>query len=511
MELGSETVTIGRAEANTYTLPDTKVSSHHVRLVFENDEWRIQDIGSLNGTFVNSHRITDAVLAHGDRVLIGSTVLRFESTNAPPLHIDEPSIEEAASGVFVRSVTVDDPSSSSWRVRRTGTDTAQIDRDTRASLAESKLALIQLVSEQLVHVVDSADPMDEIMRIVVEQVGADRGFLCLLDSQGRPKPISYQGFGPGEEVRMSRTILQRVLSERSGVLLKNTNAPDAILESLADKRVTSALCAPLWIGDKIIGLLSLESTNFGRAFNEDDLDLLLVIAHQAALGIERARLAEKAEHERRARAHLGQYLDDKVAALVCREGADELMAPKEQVVTVLFCDLVSFTKMSEGLAPEALVDFIRDFLTIMTECIFSEGGTIDKYMGDAVMALFGAPIPDEESAEHAIRVALAMRDQVRSMRIPVPGKGQLRVRIGINTGPLVVGNIGSARRLEYTAIGDTVNVAARLETFARPNEICVDEVTYKRAADKFYFQELGEIDVKNREQSVIVYKVIGEK
>src|SRR5205085_1119461 len=118
----------------------------------------------------------------------------------------------------------------------------------------------------------------------------------------------------------------------------------------------------------------------------------------------------------------------------------------ERVVTVLFSDIVSFTKISEGLEPAQVGGFIREYLTAMTEIIFAHGGTIDKYIGDAVMALFGAPVPSNDSATSAIRAALEMRERIR--HLPAPGKGAqpLRVRFGINTGLVVVGNFGSARR-----------------------------------------------------------------
>ena len=171
-------------------------------------------------------------------------------------------------------------------------------------------------------------------------------------------------------------------------------------------------------------------------------------------------------------------------------------------MTVMFCDIVSFTKMSEGLSPGELAAFIQDHLTSMTEILFAHNGTVDKYIGDAVMALFGAPVSDARAAEFAIQAAFAMRKHAALQPEP-----SVRLRFGIATGPAIVGNIGSAQRREYTALGDTVNVASRLESFARPNEVIIDEQTAHNLASKFRLHGMGEIDVRNRSEPVRIYQV----
>ena len=140
----------------------------------------------------------------------------------------------------------------------------------------------------------------------------------------------------------------------------------------------------------------------------------------------------------------------------------------------------------------------------MTEIIFAHGGTIDKYIGDAVMALFGAPVPADDSPAAAL--ARPWKCAMRMREIQPPGKhvAAVRARFGINTGLVVVGNFGSARRTEYTALGDAVNVASRLQTFARPNEICIDEETYAKTGGAFVVEEIGTVDVKNRAQPIAV-------
>jgi len=354
------------------------------------------------------------------------------------------------------------------------------------------------------------------MSIVIDQAKADRGILCLLDDNRQPVPIATRGLGEDEQVRFSRSVLKKLLEERAGVVigqsdLSKSTSGENMLRSLVEMRVYSTMCVPLWTGDNIIGILSLDSTTPGKFFSPEDLELLLAVAHQAAIGIERGRLSQMFESERQVRAYLSKYLDNRIVEHISHHKAgDDPLAPAEKVVTVLFSDIVSFTKMSEGMQPAELANFVKEYLTVMTEIIFKHGGTIDKYIGDAVMALFGAPVPSEDSCAQAIRAAIEMRERIKDFQIP--GKADaLRVRFGINTGLVVVGNIGSSRRMEYTALGDAVNVASRLQTFARPNEICIDEVTQARTSGQFAVEEIGTIDVKNRAQGIAVFKVLRAK
>jgi adenylate cyclase len=570
--LGSEAVTIGRGPGNKVILKDLAASSKHAQIVKDGDGWLVEDRGSLNKTFVNGTEIQKVKLAPGDKILIGATELTFEEASAPALEKTHPVIKgapvkdlaahgSAGSGYassFLQSIVAEEPDDSGHHhvnpllqslviddkaeqeeqgskfafLRADGgsieedvrtmmfatqlqapspTGSAMLPKKPGETVAEIKLRLIQRVGDKLVRIFDPKQLMDEIMSIVIESTGADRGILCLLDEKNQPVPIATHGLEE-QTVRISRTVLKRVTEERSGVLINQTGSTSNIYHSLAEMQVHSTLCVPLWTGDRIIGLLSLDSTRPDRTFTQQDLDVLLAIAHQAALGIERGRLSQLVESERQVRSYLSKYLDNRIVEKITQRGdGEDPLAPAERIVTVLFSDIVSFTKMSEGLEPGQVGTFIREYLTAMTEIIFAHGGTIDKYIGDAVMALFGAPVPADDSVTSAIRAALDMRDRVREFKLPGGRTESLRVRFGINTGLVVVGNFGSARRTEYTAIGDAVNVASRLQTFARPNEICIDEETYAKTGGAFVVEEIGTVDVKNRAQPIAVFKVLRAK
>ena len=511
-------VEIGRGETATVRLADNTSSKRHARLMRDAVGWRLVDLGSRNGTFVNGARIREVPLQPGERFQIGSTVITLEDRpGARRLCINDEEDEQGSdSGSnILTSICVD---SGSWDHESAASGVRLAPRNfgmtalaaTGESLAEKKLHLIRLVNEKILEILDTHQLMEEILTLVVEQTRAHRGYLCMLDDHGEPIPIAALGLAPGEDLRVSRTMLRRLLDQKSGVLIKEVRADGEGMHTLAAMAVASTMYAPLWTSNRIIGFLSVDSLDVEHSFTENDLDLLLTVAHQAAVGIERGRLAQQAAQAERDRAYLSKYLDDKIVKQMASasEGEDAL-APKEMEVTVLFTDIVSFTKMSEGLPPSELAAFVRAYRTAMTEIIFHHGGTIDKYIGDAVMALFGAPVPAPSAATSAVRAALAMRKHLQTMRPPRANMGPLKVRFGINTGQAVVGNIGAARRVEYTAIGDAVNVASRLQTFARPNEICIDDLTYARVGDLFQFEEIGNIDVKNRSAPIRVYKVLG--
>ncbi|HEY2881860.1 MAG TPA: adenylate/guanylate cyclase domain-containing protein [Pirellulales bacterium] len=561
-ELEGPAITIGRGPGNQIILRDLAASSRHAQIVKSGDDWQIEDRGSLNKTFLNGVEVQASKLKSGDRILIGATELLFEMAPAPAIADTVPAVKGPSSPGYassflqsvagdhdqyagemlhpmMQSLVIDDESeedsASNFSFLRA--DGGSVEHDVRTmmfatqlkppsstgsaisalkpgeTVAEIKLRLIQRVGDKLVRIFDPKQLMDEIMSIVIESSGADRGVLCLMDDQQLPVPFASHGLGAGEQVRLSRTVLKRVFAERSGVLINQGGGSGSnIYRSLAEMKVHSTLCVPLWTGDKIIGLLSLDSVREERTFTQQDLDVLLAIAHQAAIGIERGRMSQAIESERQMRSYLSKYLDNRIVERISQrsDGVDPL-APAERVVTVLFSDIVSFTKISEGLKPAQVGEFLREYLTAMTEIIFAHGGTIDKYIGDAVMALFGAPVPSKDSATSAIRAALEMRERIRKFAPPGMGDQPLRVRFGINTGLVVVGNFGSARRTEYTAIGDAVNVASRLQTFARPNEICIDEETYAKTDGAFVVEEIGTVDVKNRAQPIAVFKVLRAK
>jgi adenylate cyclase len=204
---------------------------------------------------------------------------------------------------------------------------------------------------------------------------------------------------------------------------------------------------------------------------------------------------------------------------VAREVVDEILKAPETLVlkgerrevTVLFCDIRGFTPMAERLPPEEVVTLLNEFYELMIDTTFKHEGTLDKFLGDAVMAIFGAPIQHEDHALRAIRTAVAMQTRVAelSRRRQAKGKDPIAVGIGISAGEVVAGTVGTEERMEYTVIGDSVNLAARLEQNAKPGQILISHRTYRKVEDLVDARPLGTSKVKGKEEEVSVYEVRG--
>jgi adenylate cyclase len=210
-----------------------------------------------------------------------------------------------------------------------------------------------------------------------------------------------------------------------------------------------------------------------------------------------------------------QYVSPEVVEQIVQDPKALRFGGESRELTVLFSDIRDFTTYTEHHDAQEVVQMLREYLTRMTDCVLKERGTLDKYIGDAVMAIFGAPIPYGDHAERACRTALAMLDEMESLRAKwrAEGKEPFRFGIGINTGEMVVGNLGSEQLFDYTVIGDGVNLGARLESlnkdYLTSKPIIISEATYEAARHVIDARALGEVKVKGKTRPVVVYELLG--
>jgi adenylate cyclase len=268
---------------------------------------------------------------------------------------------------------------------------------------------------------------------------------------------------------------------------------------------------PVWADNRILGMLVLDR-GFVDPFTADDLELTTVVGYQAALAIERARfLARTLGSEEQRRRLLRQFSPEVAALLLAQEQADHdpLDAQARDGVTVLFADVQGFAGLADRLPPPELAALLRDHFRSMTESVFEEGGTLDKFVGDGVMAVFGAPLPAPDGAARALRCAWRMLSRVEEANRALPADRRFSIRVGVNTGRVIAGSFGSPDRQEFTVLGDTVSVAARLESMAAPGTIYVGRETAEEAAGAFAFQELGRRVLRGRSAPVDVLQVTG--
>lgn len=205
-----------------------------------------------------------------------------------------------------------------------------------------------------------------------------------------------------------------------------------------------------------------------------------------------------------------------VGEVLTRSSLDELLLHGEsRIVTVLMSDIRNFTELAGRLDPRDVVKLLNDYFACMTDCVKRHNGSVNKFIGDGLMALFGAPVSYLENQENAVLCAIEMVEQLKALNDRYADEigTRLEIGIGINTGEVVVGNIGSEERVEYTAIGDTVNLAARIEqlTKQRPNSIFISESTLRAVRDLVQVQERGEFAVKGKAEKIPVFEVMARK
>lgn len=238
---------------------------------------------------------------------------------------------------------------------------------------------------------------------------------------------------------------------------------------------------------------------------------LLIVSCIVVVGF---HYVEELFERRRVTDIFGRYVAPEVVNQILRNGEEGLkLGGTRRELTVLFVDIRGFTPLSERAEPEEIVEILNEYLDLAANCIFKFDGTLDKFIGDAAMAIFNAPLLLEDHPMRAVEAAWAMKEGSADLERKLIERFGFGVKfgLGIHTGPAVFGNIGSKSRMDYTAIGDTVNTAARLESNAKPGQIVISEAVYTYVKDRIHANGLGEIKVKGKEQGITIYELEGIK
>ncbi|MGH9321986.1 MAG: adenylate/guanylate cyclase domain-containing protein [Vicinamibacteria bacterium] len=517
-----EGVVLGRSPECDVVIKDFGVSRRHAEVMIDRDQCRLVDLKSKNGTQVNGVRVLEVILNDGDQILLGKFLLRFRKTLEEQVVLDEekPMLEEA--GTVIRSVGelskyfLEDKQVTEPQKRRELT--AARGRVPEAPPVETELAKINRVLRSLSELAKgliSAQPEEvpgRVMDAVFEHIPADRGFLMLIDEEGNLKPrVVHHRHGDDEKITISKTIADRVVQDRVAILTSDAQVDPrfATGDSIRFHGIRSAMCAPLWQGDDVIGIIHVDSPMQTKTFTPDDLELLSALSNYAAVAIQQASLNKKIQQEKVARERLEKYFSPSIATRILSEGEKEA---QELESTVLFADIVGFTRLAEKMDPPAVARLLNEYFSRMSEPIFEYDGTLDKFIGDCIMAVFGAPYPQTDHAVRAVRVALEMRQRLNELNAERGSPASISMRMGINSGPVVSGPIGSVKRKEITVLGDTVNIASRIETMvAESGQIVIGERTYELVKDQIEARDLGTVALKGRKESVRVYEVLSEK
>lgn len=440
--LDSDLVTLGRSspgqQVDLDLAPDDRVSRLHARITYENGEYWIEDLGSNSGTWVDSQRIrAKARLTPASQVKVGQTTIEVEM------------------GERVADVM----------------------------LAQSQLQLKVLYD--LSQALATSTSLEQLLQILSEQLrraipNAQRGAVLLQDKRGE---LLLKAHWPPGKHSVSITLAGRASAEREAFIWNSQGEEnDETPESVVAYSVQSAIYAPLsWEGQPL-GVIYVDNYETGEAFTLADLELLKTITNLAAAYFKIHALEQDLQREGAIRANLLRQFSPRIAERLLRErGRLRLGGERVEQVTILISDVRGFTALSEKLEPDDVVQMLNDMFGVYIPIIFKHDGTVDKFVGDSVLAVFGSPEPDNQQMEKAVRAALDMQEATQGLGKLWQERGLpvFHVGIGIHTGEALHGFIGAPGRMEYTIIGDTVNRAARYCDGAGADQIVISKSVYE--------------------------------
>jgi adenylate cyclase len=308
-----------------------------------------------------------------------------------------------------------------------------------------------------------------------------------------------------------RSIARRAVDERLAILTDNAAADERFKgKSILMQSVRSAMCSPLLGSDgRVLGILYVDNLTATNSFDDEDLEFLIAFSGIAAVAIENGRLTERIRREAVILSNFQRYFAPDLARQIAGEAEAVRLGGTKRPVVVFFSDIRGFTPMSETMRPDEIASLLTEYFTEMVEIVFEHGGTLDKFMGDAIMALWGAPISYPDDADRAMRAAIQQQDVLARLNAKwiAEGRQPMSIGIGINFGEVFAGNIGSDRRLEYTVIGDAVNTASRLCAIAGPGEILVSETLCQSLQDPPPLELLEPLELRGKAHAVPVYRV----
>jgi adenylate cyclase len=550
---------IGRAKENDIVLNDRRVSRKHAHLAPAGTGFRIVDgylengnlVRSVNRVFVNGAPQFEKDLAVGDVITIGESKLEYA---------DEVTVVEMAGNASVLAGNISEVISQIDSVPRVSRPepTAAVSYDdaplghTQLEISANEiigrqshfsiespvatpeeikdlrrkakiLDLMFEMSKMLGTVFDLKEIFEKATDLIFRGTPADRVVALLADDaseSGMPeqglRQIAVKTRNTNisrltEKLTISRTITQKVMREKVAILSQDARTDAQVLgaESIVSQGVRSTICAPLITESNVHGVVYADRLDPFAAFSPDHLELISAVAAQAAVTVETVKAHNRLAREEVARANYSRFMPEYVVKQLLDNPNSFRLGGANQIVTVLFADIRGFTAIAEREKPEKIVALLNRYFSSMSEIIFAHGGTLDKYIGDGLMAIFGAPTATPDDALNAVNAAISMQKHlvVLNSELRAEGLHEVSVGIGLHTGEATIGYIGSDKRSEYTAIGDTVNLASRLESNAAGGQILVSEATATACRNLLTLRSHKALSVKNRQQPVNLYEV----
>jgi adenylate cyclase len=539
------THSIGRAKENDIVLNDRRVSRRHAQIVADGSDFKLIDgyfengeiLRSVNRVFVNGVPQLEKTLEPGDEIIIGESKFEFTkmtgSLSQTMLGMTEFPEETAE---MAKAVNFEDQPLGHTQLlisakeiigaRSNLSMEGKIVTPEELKLLRRKSQALDLLYEMcktLGTVFDIKEIFVKATDLIFRGTPAERVVALLADETPDGEIMEYNLFPIAtrardetlekltEKMSISRTITQKVMREKVALLSQDAKTDEQFrgAESIVSQGVRSTICAPLITESNVHGVVYADRFDPFASFSAEDLELISAVAAQTAVTVETVKAHKRLAREEVARANYSRFMPEYVVQQLLENPNSFKLGGVNQKITVLFADIRAFTAFSETENPEKVVGLLNRFFSAMSEIIFAHGGTLDKYTGDGLMALFGAPHATPGDAKNALEAAVAMQKRLVSLNVELEAEGfaPIHVGIGLHTGEATVGYIGSDQRSEYTAIGDTVNIASRLESNALGGQILISEATANESVGLFTFMPQEPLSVKNRLQPVSLFDV----
>ncbi len=528
-ELRDGANTVGRTKANDIFVLHKSLSRQHARLTGSLGEWSIEDLGSKNGTFVDGIRVDRRALGAAHYVKCGDLVFSFvarDGSHATPPPVARPTMvcdvahdpgRQSLEQLLTARPGADMPIAGGTALNLRGS--------TSDERAREKLQILLKVSEMLSLPASIDELLGSILDLAFQILDIDRGTVLMLDGDGRPEPrVSRSRVGRSHDSNdnFSRQIVDYVLREGQSALFADASADPRIegAGSIMHQSIFASLCAPLKPRDDRapFGVLYVDNLTRADGFDQEDLEFLTAFANQAAVAVDNATLSARLAEEAAARTSLLRFFPPSAIDTIMSGGG--LLEPIETVATALFCDISGYTAMSAQWPPREVIQLLNVYFPVMADIVFEHEGTLEKYIGDALLAVWGAPLRTEQDAARAVRAAIDMqramgalneRWHAERVRMGLAAGPPIAIHIGINSGPVAAGNIGSADFVQYATVGDTTNVASRVCAVAEATEIVIDEKTHhKLPANSFRTVALAPTHIKGKTDAMHLHRVLWE-
>lgn len=563
---------VGRDPTNAIQVFAPGVSRKHFKFSVDNGQFFVEDLGSSNGTYVNNQKISKHRLIESDTITVGGINLLFSPSDTPPaapaanLNFSSEEVPLGAFGMApgggpqpagfgaspfpgmspgaptaafgsgpAPSALAAAPRPPSGGIVLTDDDDDEAEADfsldasivfdakslvaeagdaSKVTALQKRLALMFQVSQEL----GSASSLEDMLEKILDKLfevfrQADRGFILMGDSVDELVPMAVRTReGDADDVQISKTIARQVMSGKQAIISQNAMEDDRFSGgmSIVNLRILSMACAPLLYRDEVYGLIQLDTQNRSK-FTGDDLNLLAGIAVQAAIFIKNHRLFESVRKEAEARANLQRYFSPALADQVASGAIDLKLGGDMKQGTVFFSDIIGFTSMSEKMSASEVVAKINRYMKYMVDIVFKYNGSVDKFIGDCIMAVWGAPVALKEEAVAAVSAAVEMQNALFLFNgeLRAEGAKPIHMGIGLNSGKFVAGNMGTETRMEYTVIGDDVNLAQRVESKAGRGMVLVTDTTYEKAKHRLMACLLKPVGLKGKAKAVATYCIRG--